>query len=108
MASQRQNHAQSWFPVKNWDEKYANFFAQGSCVKTKSDVAEIKRIFHKFLRLQKKKSASYLFHSTYGKKGLVKNSEFWRRKKGLVENSTSSNHSKIRHFSGILKYHPNK
>jgi len=54
VASQRQNHAQSWFPVKNWDEKYAKFFAQGSCVKTKSDVAEIKRIFHKFLRLQKK------------------------------------------------------
>ena len=66
--------------------------------------ANISQIF----TASKKKSASYLFHSTYGKKGLVKNSEFWRRKKGLVENSTSSNNSKIRHFSGIFKYHPNK
>ena len=66
--------------------------------------ANISQIF----TASKKKSASYLFHSTYGKKGLVKNSEFWRRKKGLVENSTSSNNSKIRHFSGILKYLPNK
>tara|TARA_B100001123_G_scaffold340509_1_gene385920 strand:- start:1016 stop:1207 length:192 start_codon:yes stop_codon:yes gene_type:complete len=49
VTSQRQNHAKSWFPVKKLGKKkYVKFFAQGSCVKTKSGVAEIKRNFTNF------------------------------------------------------------
>ena len=51
-------------------KKYVKFFAQGSCVQTKSGVAEIKRNFTNFAGWFQKKSASYHFHSTYGKKAL--------------------------------------